>query len=46
MDARTDEPVIPNRSLGHRFGDFGAGRWNLDLEGVDPKLTLIDTTTP
>ncbi|HSE10363.1 MAG TPA: nitrate reductase subunit alpha [Nocardioidaceae bacterium] len=44
MDARSDEPVVPNGSLGHRFGDTGAGRWNLDLEGVDPKLTLIDTT--
>ncbi|HET7533684.1 MAG TPA: nitrate reductase subunit alpha [Nocardioidaceae bacterium] len=44
MDTRTDEPVVPNGSLGHRFGDTGAGRWNLDLEGVDPKLTLIDTT--
>ncbi|HSE71224.1 MAG TPA: nitrate reductase subunit alpha [Nocardioidaceae bacterium] len=44
MDARTDEPVVPNGALGHRFGETGAGRWNLDLEGVDPALTLIDTT--
>ncbi len=44
MDARTDEPVVPNGSLGHRFGETGAGRWNLDLEGVDPKLSLIDTS--
>jgi nitrate reductase / nitrite oxidoreductase, alpha subunit len=44
MDGRTDEPVVPNGSLGHRFGETGAGRWNLDLEGVDPKLSLIDTS--
>jgi nitrate reductase / nitrite oxidoreductase, alpha subunit len=44
MDARSDEPVVPNGSLGHRFGDTGVGRWNLDLEGVDPKLTLADTS--
>ncbi len=44
MDARSDEPAVPNGSLGHRFGDSGTGRWNLDLEGVDPKLTLADTT--
>ncbi len=44
LDARSDEPVVPNGSLGHRFGGTGAGRWNLDLEGVDPKLTLADTS--
>ena len=43
LDARTDEPVVPNGSLGHRFGDAGVGRWNLDLEDVDPKLSLADT---
>jgi nitrate reductase alpha subunit len=44
IDARTDEPVVPNGALGHRFGETGAGRWNLDLEGVDPKLSLLDTS--
>ncbi len=43
VDARSDEPVVPNGSLGHRFGATGEGRWNLQLEGVDPKLSLIDT---
>ena len=43
IDARTDEPVVPNGSLGHRFGETGVGRWNLDLEGVDPMLSLADT---
>jgi nitrate reductase / nitrite oxidoreductase, alpha subunit len=41
VDARTDEPVVPNGSLGHRYGDAGVGRWNLDLGGVEPKLSLF-----
>ncbi|WP_445055307.1 molybdopterin-dependent oxidoreductase [Streptomyces sp. SAS_269] len=32
-------PVVPNGTLGDRFGESGAGRWNLDLGGVDPLLT-------
>ena len=36
--------MVPNGALGHRFGETGAGRWNLDLEGVDPALTLGDTS--
>jgi nitrate reductase alpha subunit len=42
IDGRTEEPVVPNGSLGHRFGETGAGHWNLDLEGVEPRLTLLD----
>ncbi|MDN4162049.1 nitrate reductase subunit alpha [Nocardioides abyssi] len=41
IDARTDQPVVPNGSLGHRFGEEGAGRWNLDLGDVDPRLSLL-----
>ena len=37
LDAATGEPVVPNGSLGHRFGEAGAGRWNLDLGDVDPR---------
>lgn len=44
IDARTDEPVVPHGTLGHRFGETGAGRWNLELGDVDPKLSLIDTS--
>jgi nitrate reductase alpha subunit len=33
-------PVVPNGSLGHRFTASGEGKWNLDLQGVDPLLTL------
>jgi nitrate reductase alpha subunit len=39
LDAVSGTPVVPNGSLGFRFGEAGAGRWNLDLEGVDPLLT-------
>ena len=44
LDSRTDEPAVPNGSLGHRYGDTGIGRWNLDLGAIEPKLSLIDTT--
>ncbi len=42
VDARTGEPVVPNGSLGHRYGDAGVGRWNLELGDVDPQLSLLD----
>jgi len=35
-------PVAPNGTLGHRFGDADEGRWNLDLGGVDPALSIGD----
>ncbi|HEY3530275.1 MAG TPA: nitrate reductase subunit alpha [Nocardioides sp.] len=44
LDARTGEPVVPNGSLGHRFGAGDEGRWNLDLEGVQPELRLGSDT--
>ncbi|WP_280457916.1 nitrate reductase subunit alpha [Nocardia carnea] len=37
-------PVVPNGSLGDRFGENGTGRWNLDLAGVEPLLTLYGRT--
>ncbi|MGH3414031.1 MAG: nitrate reductase subunit alpha, partial [Marmoricola sp.] len=40
LDAGTGEPVVPNGSLGFRYGEAGAGKWNLDLGEVDPLLTL------
>ena len=43
IDARTGDPVVPNGSLGHRYGDAGVGRWNLELGDVDPVLSLLDT---
>ncbi len=39
LDSTTGEPVVPNGSLGFRFGAQGAGRWNLDLGDTDPLLS-------
>ncbi|MDD9347448.1 nitrate reductase subunit alpha [Mumia sp.] len=41
LDARTNEPVVPNGSVGFRYGEEGEGRWNLDLGEVDPALSVI-----
>ncbi|MBJ8348797.1 nitrate reductase subunit alpha [Antrihabitans sp. YC2-6] len=35
-----NNPFVPNGSLGHRFTQSGMGKWNLDLEGVEPQLTF------
>ena len=39
LNAANGEPVVPNGSLGFRYGDTGQGRWNLDLGEVDPLLS-------
>src|SRR5690606_21588242 len=39
-DSATGRPAIPNGSLGFRWGEEGEGKWNLDLEGLDPALSL------
>ena len=41
LDGATGEPVVPNGSLGFRWGDEGEGRWNLDLGDTDPCLSLL-----
>ncbi|MFC3980822.1 nitrate reductase subunit alpha [Streptosporangium jomthongense] len=40
LDAVTGEPVAPNGTLGERWSEAGAGRWNLDLGAVEPLLSL------
>jgi nitrate reductase alpha subunit len=42
LDAGTGQPVVPNGSMGFRYAESGRGRWNLDLEGVTPALTVAD----
>ncbi|HET9544470.1 MAG TPA: molybdopterin-dependent oxidoreductase, partial [Gaiellaceae bacterium] len=42
LDEATGEPVVPNGSIGFRWGEEGKGRWNLELEGARPALTLLD----
>ncbi len=39
-DGGRDRAVVPNGSIGFRWGTEGAGRWNLDLDEADPLLTL------
>ena len=39
LDASTGAPVVPNGSLGFRFGAEGVGRWNLDLGDTVPLLS-------
>ncbi len=41
IDGRTGDPVVPNGSIGYRWGEDGAGKWNLELGDVDPALTLL-----
>nr|WP_281288880.1 nitrate reductase subunit alpha [Actinomadura syzygii] len=40
IDERTGEPVAPGGTLADRWGPEGEGRWNLDLDGIEPALTL------
>jgi nitrate reductase alpha subunit len=42
IDAGTGEVRIPQGAIGHRFGDEGVGRWNLELGDIDPALTMYD----
>src|SRR6185437_6024166 len=39
LDEGSGEPVVPNGSVGHRYGE--PGRWNLKLDGIVPALTLL-----
>ncbi len=41
LDAATHEPFLPNGTLAAHFSDAGKGKWNLDLGGIDPLLTLF-----
>ncbi|MGH3732404.1 MAG: nitrate reductase subunit alpha, partial [Acidimicrobiales bacterium] len=40
LDEITGQPVVPNGSLGFRWKDSGIGRWNLDLDDIQPALSL------
>jgi nitrate reductase alpha subunit len=41
VDSGSGKAVVPNGSLGFRYAESGKGKWNLDLEGVDPALSLL-----
>ncbi|MFJ9930059.1 nitrate reductase subunit alpha [Streptomyces misionensis] len=40
LDACSGRPVVPNGTLGDRWGKGGEGRWNLELGGIEPELTF------
>jgi nitrate reductase / nitrite oxidoreductase, alpha subunit len=44
LDDTTGGPVVPNGSLGFRWTETGKGRWNLDLGGAQPALSLFGHT--
>ncbi|GGK72324.1 nitrate reductase subunit alpha [Ornithinimicrobium pekingense] len=44
LDGATGEVAIPNGSIGHRFGEEGEGRWNLELGDIRPVLSLYGDT--
>ncbi len=41
LDAQTGEVRFPNGSIGHRYGDEGLGKWNLDMGDIDPALSML-----
>ena len=41
VDEATGEPVVPNGTIGHRWGAEGEGTWNLELGDTQPALTLL-----
>ncbi|MCP4894826.1 MAG: nitrate reductase subunit alpha [Actinomycetales bacterium] len=44
VNSDTGKPFVPNGSLGFRFGKEGEGKWNLDLEGIDPALSFYEAS--
>ncbi|EMY33434.1 nitrate reductase Z subunit alpha [Arthrobacter crystallopoietes BAB-32] len=42
LDEATGRPVVPNGSLGFRYSESGAGKWNLELGDVKPQLSLYE----
>ena len=41
LDEKTGAPAVPNGSIGFRWGEEGMGKWNLELDGLEPALTLL-----
>ncbi|QHK20437.1 nitrate reductase subunit alpha [Pseudarthrobacter psychrotolerans] len=44
FDKKTGLPAVPNGSMGFRYSGSGEGRWNLDLEGIEPALSLREVS--
>ncbi len=41
LDEHTGAPVVPNGSLGFRWGEEGEGKWNLELGEIEPRLSML-----
>src|SRR5690606_36793492 len=41
FDSVAARAVAPPGTIGERWGGAGEGRWNLNIEGIDPALTLL-----
>ncbi|BCW65495.1 nitrate reductase subunit alpha [Arthrobacter sp. NicSoilB4] len=44
FDKKAGRAAVPNGSLGFRYSGSGEGKWNLDLEGIDPALSLREVS--
>ena len=42
FNRETGEVVVPNGSMGYRYNAEDEGKWNLDLQGVRPALSILD----
>lgn len=42
LEQESDEIFVPNGTIGDRHTEAGMGKWNLDLEGKDPRITFYD----
>lgn len=42
LNRETGEVVVPNGSMGYRYNKEDEGKWNLDLQGVKPALSILD----
>ena len=42
LDEVSGAPAVPHGSIGFRWGEEGAGDWNLDLGELRPALSLLD----
>lgn len=44
FDKKTGRTAVPNGSMGFRYSGSGEGKWNLDLEGIEPALSLREVS--
>jgi nitrate reductase alpha subunit len=46
LDEATGRTAVPNGSIGYRYGASGMGKWNLELGGIKPALSLYGRRGP